>query len=111
MPQHTPRKPKKVDLMQAIAAHLDAGTFYLALHADERRNERNITQMEVEHVLRHGRWEKKKDAYNEQHQHPWSYAVRGDTIDKRQLRVAVGFEEEPTGELMLIITVIDLDSD
>ena len=73
-------------------------------HAVVRGVERNITRMEYEYVLLNGFHEKSKDEYKEQYK-SWNYAIRGKTIDKRNLRVAVSFDEND----LLIITVIDLD--
>jgi hypothetical protein len=54
--------------------------------------------------LRHGYHEQRKDICNEEFD-AWNYAVRGRTIDRRNIRVAVSFDENG----MLIITAIDLD--
>jgi len=48
--------------------------------------------------------EKRKDAYSEVFK-SWNYAIRGKTIDERELRVVVSFDEDG----LLIITVIDLE--
>ena len=62
-----------------------------------------MTRLEVKQVLRAGHHEKRKDEFKEDHQ-AWSYSIRGKTIDKKELRVAVTFDKNN----MLIITVIDL---
>ncbi len=48
--------------------------------------------------------EKAKDQFSERYE-SWNYAIRGKTIDLRELRVVVSFDENN----MLVITVIDLD--
>jgi len=73
-------------------------------HATDRQGERKITRPEVIQVLRNGPHEKRKDLFVKQY-NAWNYAVRGKTVDRRELRVIVSFEAE-TG--MLIITAIDL---
>jgi hypothetical protein len=50
-----------------------------------------------------GYHEKKKDKFNNFH-HVWNYSVRGKTVDRRELRVIVSFDENG----MLIITAIEL---
>lgn len=48
--------------------------------------------------------EKAKDAYQERYKN-WNYAIRGKTVDDRELRVVVSFEENG----LWIITLIDLE--
>ncbi len=97
------RPPKHPDLMNAIKACLDAGQYLDTRHAGERGQERQITRPEVLFVLRNGFHEGKKDEFKELYQ-AWNYAVRGRTIDRRELRIAVSFDESG----LLIITAIDL---
>lgn len=73
-------------------------------HATERRKERQITRSEVLFVLKHGYHEKRKDTFDEFHQ-SWNYSVRGKTVDLREVRVVVSFDENG----MLIITAIELN--
>jgi hypothetical protein len=61
--------------------------------------------LEVLYVLRHGYHEERKDAFKGEHD-AWTYAMRGKTIDERELRICVSFD--PRG--MLIIATIDLDA-
>lgn len=65
--------------------------------------ERNIDLPEVIYILQHGWHEKNKDTFDTAHQ-SWNYAVRGKTVDQRNLRIIVVLEED-----MLIVTTIDLD--
>ena len=55
----------------------------------------------VLHVLRNGYHEKRKDEYKPEYE-DWNYAIRGLTIDGKDLRIAIAFEEDG----MIIITVI-----
>lgn len=89
--------------MAAIKNCLDLGRYLDTSHSSERQKERQITRPEILFVLKHGHQEKKKDKYDEQHS-VWNYAMRGKTVDKRELRVIVSFDESG----MLIITAIEL---
>ena len=48
--------------------------------------------------------EKRKDKFDEAY-NSWNYSVRGKTVDLRELRVIVSFDDSG----MLIITAIDLE--
>jgi Domain of unknown function (DUF4258) len=91
-------------LKDQITECLDAGRYLDTRHANERQAERMIIRSEVIYVLRNGYHEKRKDKFETQYQ-AWNYAIRGKTIDKRELRVIVSFDEQN----MLIITAIDLN--
>jgi len=100
------RRPSKAeDVLELIGRHLDAGAYLDTRHAFERRTERRITLPEVLQVLRGGYHEKRKDELKREH-NAWSYAIRGKTVDRRELRVCVSFDE--TG-FLLIITAIALE--
>ena len=77
-------------------------------HAVERMDQRSITRMDVTRVLNTGHHEKKKDEYHSEHG-SWAYAIRGEDIDGRALRLVVSFEETNDGKSVLVVTVIDLD--
>ena len=98
------RHPPKIEsLLSVVRRCLDQGRYLDTRHAFQRQAQRDITRAEVIHVLRNGFHEKRKDRYEERFC-SWSYAVRGKTPDKRELRVIVSFEEKT----LLIITAIDL---
>ena len=88
------RQPKRQDLLNVIKNHVDAGTVRYSDHAFLRGRGRSITitEPEARYVLRHGWHEKRQDRYEEQYWHPWTYSIRGKTVDERRLRVAVTFE-------------------
>lgn len=65
--------------------------------------------MEIKAVIGSGWHEKAKDRYHAEHS-AWSYAVRGKTVDKRALRVVISFEPDEHGELLLLVTAVDLDA-
>jgi hypothetical protein len=96
-------REKVDDLLADVARHLDDDAYALSQHARERMAERDIDLPEVTYVLRNGWHEKRKDAYQEPYQ-SWNYAVRGKTVDSRELRIVVSFDED-----MLVVTAIDLD--
>lgn len=59
-------------------------------------------------VIETGRHENRKDEYKEEYR-AWNYAIRGETLDGRALRVAVSFERVSGEDLMVLVTAIDLD--
>lgn len=97
------RPPKIEDLQRRIHEALDEGRFRDVVHARERQAERDITRPEYLYVLRNGYHEARKDEYKPEFC-AWNYAVRGRTVDGRDLRVVVSFEEDG----MLIITTIEV---
>lgn len=102
------RPDKESNVLSKVRKHLDAKTYIDTIHAEERKDERNITLQEMIEVLRNGHHEKKKDQFDEFYQ-DWKYAIRGKTDgEQRSLRIIVAFDEESG---MLIITAIDLEVD
>jgi hypothetical protein len=69
----------------------------------KRRQERKVTRPEYLYVLQHGFHEQGKDTFDQAHA-SWNYAIRGKTIDARELRVVVSFDAQD----LLIITVIEV---
>ena len=97
--------PQKLNnLMDEIAHAVEEGRYLDTRHATERQAQRTITRPEVLYILKKGYHEKRKDKFDDAFQ-AWNYAVRGKTVDKRNLRIIVSFDENN----MLIITAIDLD--
>ncbi len=72
----------------------------------ERAAERNIIAPEYEYVLKTGSQESRKDDFDKM-LNSWNYAIRGKTINGRELQVIVSFDEND----LLIITVIDLEGE
>ncbi len=97
------RLPKHLRLMERIREALDSGRYRDVVHAQERQKERQITRPEYTYVLRNGHHEANKDEFKEEH-NAWNYSIRGRTVDQRDLRVAVSFDDEA----MLIITTIEV---
>jgi hypothetical protein len=99
------RPPKLLALMPAVHMALDQGRYLYSNHAMDRQNQRRINRAEVLQVLRTGHHEKAKDTYDAAHK-AWNYAVRGKSLDLRELRIVVSFDQAG----MLIITAIDLNA-
>lgn len=98
-------KPEKEpNLLQKIKDAINSGQYRDAVHATERSIEREITRPEYLYVLKNGRHEKSKDKFKQEY-NSWNYAIRGKTLDERELRVVISFEENG----LLVITVIDLE--
>ena len=57
-------------------------------------------------TLETGHHEERKDVFKPEYG-AWSYAVRGKTVDDRELRVVISFE----GDVLLLITAIDLSKE
>ena len=100
------KRPLKLkDVLRKVHEKLKSGKKYIYVaHANERLQERSVTRLEVKQVLKTGYHEKRKDEFKEEY-NSWNYSIRGTTIDRRNLRVSIGFDKKN----MLIITVIDLD--
>lgn len=98
------KRPSKIpDVLKKVRLCLDSGRFFDTTHAMTRKQERLVSLPHVLHVLRNGFHEKRKDEYKPEYS-SWNYAIRGRTVDNRDVRVAVAFDEDG----MLIITVIVL---
>jgi len=101
---------KRANLLDEVRRLVADGDVRYTVHGFEREAGRGITQPEANHVLMTGWHEKKKDQYDPAYEdtHPWAYAIRGKTLDDRPLRIVVTFEEDDSGELLLVVTLIDL---
>lgn len=100
------KRPKIANLLKVVRQHLRQGTFWILKHAHVRKDQRNITDPEIRQVLLSGWSERNKDDFKEEYG-TWNYAIRGKTVDGRELRIAVSFD----GDGMLIITAIDLSEE
>ena len=94
-------RPKLKNLLAEIRAHIKAGTWLDTTHAVKRQQERHINREDMLYVLETGFHEKRKDAYNNEVK-TWNYAMRGKTVDMKEIRVVVSFDSAR----LLIITVI-----
>lgn len=98
------RLPKISNLMSVVHRCLRQGRYLDTRHAFERQRERNISRIEVIQVLKRGYHEKRKDTFDDAFR-SWNYAIRGKTVDGRELRIIVSIDDNN----MLIITAIDLN--
>lgn len=89
--------------METVRTRAERGELILMPHAIERRFQRSISINDITHILTTGWHESKKDEYREEYSE-WNYSIRGQTVDGRQLRVVVSFDENN----MIVITVIRL---
>lgn len=100
-----PKRPKKHEnVLLLVRAAFASGKYRDTRHATERKAERQISILEIKQVTERGYHEPAKDEFKEEWQ-AWNYAIRGKTLDRRELRIAVSFDEE---NHLLIITSIDL---
>jgi hypothetical protein len=97
-------KPKILRLMQHLSAACEEGRLRFTMHAVEQMHKRRISEQEVFFIIRHGFHEAKKDQLGGISK-TWRYAIRGLTLDGRDLRVVVAF----TQPNVLIVTAIDLN--
>ena len=97
------RPSKTTNVLQRVKECIDLGRYYDTRHAMQRKAQRSIALPDVLYVLKQGYHEKKKDEFKPEY-NSWNYAIRGKTIDSRDIRIAVAFDENN----MLIITVIEI---
>ena len=90
--------------MANVTTCIEEGRYFDTRHTTERQYERQILRSDVLYVLLNGYHEKRKDTFVEAFR-AWNYAIRGKTVDKKDLRVIVSFDSVG----MLIVTAIDLD--
>ena len=100
------RPAKDSDVLGHARQCLASGKYLDTRHIDERKEQREISVLEVKDIILKGWHEKRKDEYKDEHK-SWNYAIRGKTIDKRSLRIIIAFDRESG---MLLITAIDLDA-
>jgi Domain of unknown function (DUF4258) len=98
-----PRPPKIKDPLVVIKAYEKLGLFNFVNHARRRLEEREVAVYEVVQVIRCGFHEVRKDEFKQEFG-DWNYAICGNTLDGRKLRLAIAIK--PDG--FLIITAIDL---
>jgi hypothetical protein len=98
------KRPIKIlDVLKQARGCVERGRYYDTSHAALRKLQRRISLTDVLHVLRHGYHEKQKDQYKPEH-NDWNYSIRGRSMDGKDIRVIVAFDEDD----VLIITVIEL---
>jgi hypothetical protein len=98
------RPDKHKDVLDRTRERLTDGRYRDTRHSADRKAERKISLPELRQAIESGWHEKSKDEFKAEW-HAWNYAIRGKTVDGRQLRVAVSFDEE---DCLLLITAIEL---
>lgn len=98
-------RPKKLDnILFIIRECIEDDRIADTIHSLERRKQRDISLIEIIHVLKTRRHEKNKDCFDEIFR-SWNYSIRGITIDKKDLRVIVAFDKDTN---LLLITAFYL---
>lgn len=101
----TIKKTLKVDnLLEIISDLITSDRYRYSVHALERMAQRKVTRPEVLQILKKGHHEKIKDVYDEKFK-TWNYAIRGKTIDKKELRIVISLDTKID---MIVITVIQI---
>ena len=98
------RPTKHPDVLKLVKECIENGRYLDTRHATDRQSERSINRLEVIYVLKNGHHEKRKDKFEDRF-NVWNYAIRGKTLDKRDLRIVVSFDENVQ---LLIITAIEI---
>lgn len=109
------KPPKKSDaeLFALIETKIQEKKYIFVKHAQERKKQRNISQLDVLNILEgkkgFGRKRnKRKDSYDADYIHEkpqdWKYCIEGKDIDDKDVRIILTF----TDDFMPIITVIDI---
>lgn len=93
-------------LLEMIRQLIALNRYRSSGHFQEREKQRQIFLWEVLHVLQHGSHEEERDEWDHKHQ-LWKYAVKGRTLDGRELRIVVSILVK---KCLLLITVYDLNS-
>jgi len=102
------RPPKRANLLDVVRKKVATDELRDSRHTeDERRPERDISLEEVRQVLGLGYHEAARDRYEEGYG-SWSYAIRGRTLDNRELRIVVAFDED---DYVVLVTTRDLDQE
>lgn len=101
------RPPQIPDVSKKIKECIDAvpAKYIDTYHAKVRSRDRDITLQAALYVLKTGIHERKKTTFDPVFQ-CWKYAIRGQTIEGKDVRVIVSFTNDDGR--MVIITVIDL---
>jgi hypothetical protein len=82
-----------------------SGNYMIGPHAQNRSVKRQISLPEFDYILKKGVREPGKDEFKPQFD-DWNYAVRGKTIDGRDIRVCVYFANK-----MIVVTLIAIGED
>lgn len=81
------------NLREKIRHHIKTETYKVTEHAIKRQHLRAVELPDVLEVLLQGVHEKEKTLFSTKLQ-TWNYAIRGKTVDGREMRVIIAFEED-----------------
>ena len=99
-------RPLKIEnLIEVLKEAVEDGHLLYSSHVNDRMAQRNIIKPEVEFVLSNGYHEARKDKFKEEFD-SWDYAIKGKTIDGRNLRIIIAI----ISPNVLVVTAIDLSS-
>lgn len=99
-------KKKERDVLGKARELIGKKRYHFHPHANERMGQRGVIFYEVLQVLGSGVHRPAKDRFSRTHE-TWEYSIEGKTLDKRSLVVGISFENDKSGERLLVITVID----
>lgn len=102
------KAPKIENLIDVIRKAIGDGRYLVSRHAWERIVDREIPLPDVKNVLSTGYHEPKKDQWSHEF-NTWKYSIKGRTLSKANARIVVAIDST-VGELIVIITVINLDN-
>lgn len=100
---HPKRPPKDVGDREKAIDCIKNGKYRYTSHGNDRKLERQVTELDALHVIKTGWRVPKRDEYcliNKS----WTYAYEGETLQNELLRVIVGF----VGDIMVIVTVVPI---
>lgn len=83
---------------------IELNRFRTTQHFQDRERQRDIFLWEALHALKNGSHEESRDEWDNKYQ-LWKYAIRGRTMEARDLRVVVSILQK---EGLLLITVYEL---
>lgn len=95
------RPPQLDELFSKIRDCIAKERYRESKHARDRKVERKIDLTDALYVLKNGYHEKQKTSFDESFG-VWKYAVRGKTLDNKDIRIIIAFDEDG----MLIITIM-----
>ena len=73
----TPQPPKDSDVLGKVQKAARDGSYRVSPHAEDRKKQRTITDLEIEQVFESGWHDKSKDRVENGR---WRYSIRGKTL-------------------------------
>ena len=100
------KNSKELSLLNKVRVCVDGGKCFISQHAKVRMRDRDILDIELFYILRHGYHERSKDTFDRFHK-SWNYSVRGKTLDDRSLRIVLCFDRE----MLVVVTAIEVHNE